>query len=120
MGERDKTTVFLAGETRRTHVFSGLSTASEEFAIITRAASAELLWIHDRTPLILNVDQIEAWEGPGWQSLLACEVPHLTWFPVARAALSSGHTGEECIREVKWEKSRQRTLDTMFKAAVKS
>jgi putative SOS response-associated peptidase YedK len=100
--------------------FAGLYTPAGEFAIITRAASPELIWIHDRTPLILTSDQVEVWESPKWESLLTCELPHLTWFPVARAALSSGHTGEECVREVKREKSRQQTLDAMFKSAVKS
>jgi putative SOS response-associated peptidase YedK len=95
--------------------FAGLYTAKGEFVIITREAAPALAWIHDRIPLILRDDQLELWEGSEWPSQLAREPPALSWYPVARASLQAGHTGEECVKEIKIPKNPQRTLEDMFK-----
>jgi putative SOS response-associated peptidase YedK len=100
--------------------FAGLYTSKGQFVIITREAAPELMWIHDRMPVILSEEQIEVWEGSGWSGLLAREPARLSWYPVARMALRSGHTGEECVREIKEAKKTQRTLDDLLKPAIKA
>jgi hypothetical protein len=71
-------------------------------------------------PIILTLEQIALWESGDWRAVLSGKAPTLNFYPVARASLASGHTGEECIRQIAAKKKAQCTLDDMLKSRKQS
>jgi putative SOS response-associated peptidase YedK len=76
-------------------------TTRGEFVILTREANDCVSKIHDRMPIILSLSQIGFWQSHHWSAMLSDKPPTLYTYPVARAPLGSGNTGEECVRPLK-------------------
>jgi putative SOS response-associated peptidase YedK len=91
--------------------------ASQNFVILTMAASEQISSVHERMPIILTLEQIGLWESGHWREALSGKAPMLNFYPVGRAALATGHNGEECIRPISVKKKAQNTLDEMLKSS---
>jgi putative SOS response-associated peptidase YedK len=94
--------------------FAAFFTGRGEFVILTRDANDSVAPIHDRMPIIVMHAQLPHWEGPHWAAMLADKPPSLMSYPVARTALRSGFTGEECVRPL--VEKKESTLDRFLKA----
>jgi putative SOS response-associated peptidase YedK len=96
--------------------FAAFYNKRKEFVILTRAAVREIARIHDRMPIIFSVAQIQEWEGPGWTEMLRTQPPGLVFWPVEKASLRTGFTGEECLRPLGEPSKAQLRLEEAVKS----
>jgi putative SOS response-associated peptidase YedK len=91
-----------------------------EFVILTRDANECVSQIHNRMPIILSLSQIAVWHGNHWDAMIQDKPPCLCSYPVARALLGAGNTGEECVRPLEERKGEgMKTLTALLKCDTK-
>ena len=74
------------------------------FAIITTAAGDDMLELHDRTPLMLSGDVLNAWLHAGVDEAMAiamsAPLPALAWHPVSRAVGNPRSNGPQLVQPI--------------------
>ena len=74
------------------------------FAIITTAAGDDMVELHDRTPLMLSCDVLNAWLHAGADEAMAiamsAPLPDLAWHPVSRAVGNPRSNGAKLIEPI--------------------
>jgi len=74
------------------------------FAIITTAAGDDMVELHDRTPLMLSGEVLDAWLHAGADEAMAIALsvplPELAWHPVSRAVGSPRSNGAQLIAPI--------------------
>lgn len=74
------------------------------FAIITTAAGDDMVELHDRTPLMLSGDVLNAWLHAGADEAMAiamsAPLPALAWHPVSRAVGNPRSNGPQLVKPI--------------------
>lgn len=74
------------------------------FAIITTAAGDDMLELHDRTPLMLSGDVLNAWlhaeADEAMAIAMSAPLPSLAWHPVSRAVGNPRSKGPQLIQPI--------------------
>ena len=74
----------------------------ETCAIVTQAATAAALAVHDRMPVVLEPGEWDRWLDPGVEAvdeLLEPHAPNLVAFPVSPRVNDPRHDDRECLEE---------------------